>query len=199
MYTIAAACETLPVEIKLYPRQKDDFHQQLEVAKNSIDECDVLIFTSGSSVSSRDLTSKVVESLGEPGVLIHGLTVKPGKPTVLGLVSNKPIIGLPGNPVSALTIFDIVAKPIILGLAGLSDTFHRPSASGNLVENVASLTGRTDYIRVRLVEKNNEVNVQPILGMSNSISTILKSDGYIEIPSDVSGLYAGTAVQVFLD
>ena len=145
------------------------------------------------------MTSKVVESLGEPGVLIHGLTVKPGKPTVLGLVSNKPIIGLPGNPVSALTIFDIVAKPIILGLAGLSDTFHRPWVSGKLVENVASLTGRTDYIRVRLVEKNNEVNVQPILGMSNSISTILKSDGYIEIPSDVSGLYAGTAVQVFLD
>ena len=199
LYTIAAACETLPVETKLYPRQKDDFQQQLEVAKNSISECDVLIFTSGSSVSSRDLTSKVVESLGEPGVLIHGLTVKPGKPTVLGLVSNKPIIGLPGNPVSALTIFDIVAKPIILGLAGLLDTYHRPSVSGNLVENVASLTGRTDYIRVRLYEKNNEVNVQPVLGMSNSISVILKSEGYIEIPSDVSGLYAGTKVQVFLD
>ena len=199
LYTIAAACETLPVDIKLYPRQKDDFQQQFEVAKNSIDECDVLIFTSGSSVSSRDLTSKVVESLGEPGVLIHGLTVKPGKPTVLGLVSNKPIIGLPGNPVSALTIFDIVAKPIILGLAGLSNPFHRPIVSGNLVENVASLTGRTDYIRVKLVKKIDEVNVQPVLGMSNSISTILKSDGYIEIPPDVSGLYAGADVQVFLD
>ena len=157
------------------------------------------MFTSGSSISVRDLTSQVVNSLGEPGVLIHGLTVKPGKPTVLGLCGTKPIIGLPGNPVSAMTIFGIVARPIILRVAGLKNNRHMLSRWATLTEDVSSLTGRTDFVRVKMRESNEGITATPVFGTSNSISILSYSDGYVEIPSEVSGVYAGTQVEIFLD
>ena len=199
LYTIASSVRAMGANVKLYPRQSDQFEEQLAVARNALSECDVLVFTSGSSISVRDLTSQVVNSLGEPGVLIHGLTVKPGKPTVLGLCGTKPIIGLPGNPVSAMTIFGIVARPIILRVAGLKNNRHMLSRWATLTEDVSSLTGRTDFVRVKMRESNEGITATPVFGTSNSISILSYSDGYVEIPSEVSGVYAGTQVEIFLD
>ncbi len=197
LYTISASARALGTVVECFPRQPDILEKQLSVAKQALETADVLIFTSGSSVNTRDLTSQVVESLGDPGVLIHGLTVKPGKPTVLGMAGRKPIIGLPGNPVSALTIFNVVGKPIIKKLSGMKNLRVNSSDTAVIMENIPSLAGRTDYVRVRLYESEKGTTAKPIYGMSNSISVLSNSDGYIKVPSQVSGIYAGDQVNIF--
>lgn len=197
LYTISASARASGAVVDCYPRQPDIYEKQLSVARQALEKADVLIFTSGSSVNTRDLTSQVVGSLGDPGVLIHGLTVKPGKPTVLGMAGIKPIIGLPGNPVSALTIFNVVGKPIIRKLSGMKSLRVRPSHTAVIGEDIPSLAGRTDYVRVKLYESEEGTTAKPIFGISNSISVLSNSDGYIKVPSQVSGIYAGDQVNIF--
>lgn len=199
LYTIAALVKKMRATPILFPRVRDDFDQLLEVGRQALFESDVVIFTAGSSVSSRDLTSKVVNQLGEPGVLVHGLSVKPGKPTILGIAAGKLVIGLPGNPVSAVTIFNMVAIPIIKYVSGSTILTGDNSISAILDSDLHSSSGRTDYVRVKLDQPEEEIVASPVYGKSNLISTILASDGYIEIRAETTGLYKGTLVKVHLD
>ena len=199
LYTIGALVEGLGALPTLFPRVPDEFDELLEVGKKAMEVSDMIVFTSGSSISSRDLTAQVINKMGSPGVLIHGLSVKPGKPTILGFSGGKPIIGLPGNPVSAITIFKAVVDPLLRLISGKKIFPRLKIVEAILNSNLPSTSGRMDYVRVQLKNKNGETFAVPVHGKSNLISTILESDGYVEIDSESSGIYKGTLLEVYLD
>ena len=172
----------------------DSFEELLDTARKSILEADMLVISAGSSVSSRDLTSAVISNLGDPGILVHGISIKPGKPTILASIEGKPVVGLPGNPVSALVIFDIFCIPSIYMLSGCSTPPDKPNVDARITHNLASIPGREDYIPVKLRTEGEILLADPIFGESNLITTVMKADGLIKIPLDKSGIYQGEIV-----
>ncbi|MDF2627326.1 MAG: molybdenum cofactor biosynthesis protein [Symbiobacteriaceae bacterium] len=160
---------------------------------------DVILISGGSSVGTRDLTSKMIAELGEPGILVHGVKLKPGKPTILAVAgaSRRPVIGLPGHPVSAQVVYGLFVTPLLRMLQGLSaEPDFKPSVRARLTKNVPSAPGRTDCVRVRLRREGGEVWAEPVHGKSGLISTLVKADGLITIPSSKEGLLAGDWVDV---
>ena len=130
-YTISALVERaggLPAPIALVG---DDFDEQRAAAVRGLAAADILVFSAGSSVSSRDMTASVIGSLGSPGVLVHGISIKPGKPTVFGMVDGTAAFGLPGNPVSAMVVFDILVRPAIYWLSGCAEPPQRASVEAS--------------------------------------------------------------------
>ena len=197
-YTISALVETagaLPVPIGLV---EDDYEAQRTAAAEGLARSDVLLFSAGSSVSSRDLTADVIGSLGSPGVLVHGLAHKPGKPTVLAIVDGKPAFGLPGNPVSAVVVFNLLVRPTIYALCGCSAPPEPTTVRAKLTRDVASLTGREDHVQVRLVHTDGHLCAEPVFGKSNLVYTLIRADGSVTVPLDAGGLYAGEEVEVRL-
>ncbi len=177
----------------------DEFEAQRNAALKGLAACDILVFSAGSSVSSRDLTADVINSLGEPGVIVHGISIKPGKPTVIGLADDKPIFGLPGNPVSAMVVFDLLVRPAIYYLAGCKRIPAPPTTRAALRRDIPSVAGREDFIPVRLRQSDDGASVaEPVFGKSNLIYTLVRSDGIVKVPMDRSGLYAGELVDVRL-
>ena len=161
-------------------------------------ECDLIMFTAGSSVSARDLTAQTIAQLGAPGVLVHGVNVRPGKPTILAVCDGKPVIGLPGNPVSALVIADIFVGSVIRVFLGQTTPRPRPTVPARLMLNLSSVAGREDWVGVRLLPTPNGYAADPIFGKSNLIFTLAKADGLICIPADANGLEVGSMVDVVL-
>jgi molybdopterin molybdotransferase len=176
----------------------DDFVALRSAAQSALAENDVVILSAGSSVSTRDMTAQVVQSLGEPGVLVHGVSLKPGKPTILGVCSGKAVFGLPGNPVSCMVTYDLFVAPTLAHLSGAALPPRR-SVSARLARNVASATGREDYIQVRLEPgAEGSLDAVPVFGKSNLIFTLIRADGMLKVPLDAGGLTAGTSVEVVL-
>lgn len=174
---------------------KDNSQALKEMAGRAMTEADAVIFSAGSSVSTRDMTAEVIGTLGKPGVLVHGVALKPGKPTILALCDGKPVFGLPGNPVSTFVTFDLFVRPALYHLTGTVAP-PRPTVTARLIKNLASIPGREDYIPVRLVEGQGELLAEPVFGKSNLIYTLVKADGFVVIPLDSGGLPAGAMVQV---
>ena len=198
-YTLGALISELGAEAIHYGIIPDRPENLREIIQIGLRECDHLIVTAGSSASSRDLTADVMNELGDPGVLVHGVSIKPGKPTIFALAGEKVMIGLPGNPVSALVIAYILVKPIIQAYLGLENRKFSASIPAKLTMNVPSQAGREDWIPVRLIEGDKEVlQAEPIFGRSNLIFLLAKADGLVKIPSPTTGLEAGAAVSVRL-
>ena len=175
---------------------KDEYELQLSAATNAMQDCDIIVFSAGSSVSNRDLTVKVFKALGKPGILAHGIAIKPGKPTILGLAQNKPLIGLPGNPVSALVVADLLLKPVIRALMDDINPLFRNQVSAFLTADIPSRSGREDYVPVKLEDNAGVRDATPVFGKSNLIFTLVKSDGILRVPADSAGLYKGQTVTV---
>lgn len=176
----------------------EDSREELEKrAREMLEKTDCLILTGGSSVGTKDYSVEVIEALGEPGVYVHGISIKPGKPTILSQAGTKPIIGLPGHPASAMIIFSLFGKAI-LDILGGGEVKESRLNFAKVTKNIPSAPGRTDYIRIRLFEENNEWYAEPILGKSGLISTLVKSDGMIEIASESEGVHKGDRVPVIL-
>ncbi len=176
---------------------RDRFEDLLAAAQVGLDNADALVISAGSSVSTRDLTAGVVNRLGRPGVLVHGVSVKPGKPTILGVCGGKPVLGLPGNPVSAMVVAGLFLVPVLRQLQGASPSgYNRVTA--RLTHNIASMPGREDYVQVRLVERDGQLWADPVFGKSNLIYTLVKADGMLRVPLDSNGLHDGEWVQVEL-
>jgi molybdopterin molybdotransferase len=172
-------------------------------ASKVLAECDLIVITAGSSASTRDLTAQVIGKLGSPGVLVHGVNVRPGKPTILAVCDGKAVIGLPGNPVSALVIASLFVTPVIRALQGEKSTRPRARVSAILTVNLASQAGREDWIPVRLLEQSQtgggkRFQAEPVFGKSNLIFTLARADGYVRIDPDATGLSAGDSVEVLL-
>ncbi|MEE4243603.1 MAG: gephyrin-like molybdotransferase Glp [Desulfopila sp.] len=161
---------------------------------------DIVIFSGGSSVGTRDLGEKAIESLGTPGVLVHGVALKPGKPILIGLHDTTPIFGLPGHPVSAMTCFDLFVAPAIQRLAGLEqETFPpQPAVDAFLGRNIHSAAGRMDIIRVELQYTDGRLTAYPVLGKSGSISTLSRAHGYFIIAEPLEGVTEHSPIKVYL-
>lgn len=167
-------------------------------AAKALEENEVVVITAGSSASTRDLTAQVINKLGKPGVLVHGVNVRPGKPTILAVCQGKAVIGLPGNPVSALVIASLFVAPVVEKLLGLQRSRPRPSVPAELTINLASQAGREDWVPVRLLSSPDGYQADPIFGKSNLIFTLARADGLVRIPPDANGLAAGESIQVYL-
>jgi molybdopterin molybdotransferase len=144
------------------------------------------------------LTAQTIAQLGAPGVLVHGVNVRPGKPTILAVCDGKPVIGLPGNPVSALVIADIFVGSVLRVFLGQTTPRPRPTVPARLMLNLSSVAGREDWVGVRLLPIPNGYAADPIFGKSNLIFTLAKADGLICIPADANGLEVGSMVDVVL-
>lgn len=184
-----------PVHYGIIP---DRFEALLAAAEQSLAACDMVVITAGSSASTRDMTAAVIDRLGAPGVLVHGINTRPGKPTILGACSGKAVIGLPGNPVSALVNGYLFVVPVIEKLLGLPQNSPRASVRARLTLNLASQAGREDWQPVRLVRDETGWLAEPVFGKSNLIFTLAAADGLLMIPADATGLSAGAVVDIFL-
>ncbi|MDQ3811750.1 MAG: molybdopterin molybdotransferase MoeA [Chloroflexota bacterium] len=192
-YTLAALVRRAGHQPCLAGIVPDDYRQLEAAARAALANADVVILSAGSSVSTRDMTAQVVDALGGPGVLVHGVSLKPGKPTILAVCNGKAVFGLPGNPVSCMVTFDLFVAPTLAALSGAQAPARR-TVSARLARNIASATGREDYIQVRL-ENGQAV---PVFGKSNLIYTLIRADGMLKVPLDVGGLSAGSEVEVVL-
>jgi molybdopterin molybdotransferase len=163
---------------------------------------DVIVISAGSSVGARDETANVVARLGPPGIWCHGLAIKPGKPTLLaecarvpGENSDRiPVIGLPGNPRSALVVFRLIGMDLIRQVGGCTASPPDPSVRARLDRDLASATGRLDVVQVTV----SDGAATPVFGLSALLSVLTAADGYIVIPEEATGLDAGTEVDVTL-
>jgi molybdopterin molybdotransferase len=197
-YSLGALVEQgggIPVRYGILPDRADLLR---EAAVRALEACQVVIITAGSSASARDLTAEVIHSLGKPGVLVHGVNVRPGKPTILAVCNGKAVIGLPGNPVSALVIAGLFVLPVLNAALGLRA--RRPAArvSARLKTNLPSQAGREDWVAVRLQETPEGNFADPVFGKSNLIFTLARADGLVRIPPAATGLEAGQLVDVHL-
>ena len=208
-YTVAgqiARAGGLPLRRGIAP---DNFDALRDAAQAALAEADALVLSAGSSVSARDMTADVVDGLGKPGMLVHGVAVKPGKPTILAVADGKPVFGLPGNPVSAMIIADLFVVPTVYRMQGCLQPPPRHSARARLTHNLASQAGRVDYVPARLRasppggEAGNdtpagELWAEPVFGKSNQIFTLVFADGMIKIGMDATGISSGEMVEVRL-
>jgi molybdopterin molybdotransferase len=184
-----------PVRRGIVPDQADS----MEIAmRQALDECEMVVITAGSSASTRDLTAQTIQKMGKPGVLVHGVNVKPGKPTILAVCDGKAVIGLPGNPVSAFVIAGLFVLPVIDHLLGLKQGRLEASVSARLSINLASQTGREDYVPVKLRLTDNGWVADPIFYKSNLIFSLARADGFVHIPADANGLPVNSSVEVKL-
>jgi len=155
---------------------------------------DMIVISAGSSVGARDETAAAVARLGPPGIWCHGLAIRPGKPTLLAECAGVPVIGLPGNPRSALVVFRLIGMPLVHRLGGCTSPPAEPVVRARLARDLASAAGRLDVVQVRL---EDGVAV-PLFGLSALLSILTAADGYVVVPEDATGLGSGTEVDVTL-
>ena len=197
-YTVAAQTSRaggVPMLLGIVP---DDLQALMDAASNGLQACDMLVISAGSSVSVHDMTVRVIDALGQPGVLLHGVATRPGKPTIVGAVEGKPILGLPGNPVSAMVQFSMFGVPAIAQLQGLPRSLRQGIVWARLDANVASESGREDHVPTKVIEGRDGLEALPVFGKSNLIYTLVNADGLLKVPLNKAGLAAGEWVEVQL-
>ena len=155
---------------------------------------DVVVVSAGSSVGGRDETAAAVAALGPPGIWCHGLAIKPGKPTLLAECDGVPVIGLPGNPRSALVVFRLVGMPIVRRAGGCDVVPPEPATRARLARDLASAAGRLDVVQVRV----RDGVATPLFGASALLSVLTAADGFVVVDEPATGLAAGTEVEVTL-
>jgi molybdopterin molybdotransferase len=190
---LVSRCGGSPRSMGIVP---DDFDELLATAARARDEADLVVITAGSSASSRDNTAEVIRRLGSPGVLVHGLSIRPGKPTILGVADGKPVVGLPGNPVSALVVAGLFVPPVLRRLGGESRPQILATTRAVLANDIPSEAGRHDYVPVRLVAGPAGWIAEPVFGKSNLIFTLVRADGLVRIPAEANGLARDAQVEV---
>lgn len=195
----------VPVKKGIIP---DEYSRLRETLASAISDCDVVLMTGGSSVGTADLTAKVVNDFGLPGVLVHGVSIKPGKPLIAGLIRSAdrqvPVFGLPGHPAAVSICFEIFVKPVLLRMTGeipdpaLAGVPLYRSVKARLARSIASGPGREEHVRVVLEKRDDGLWARPIFGASGLISTLVKAVGTVIVPVNKIGIEAGEEVEVRL-
>ena len=175
---------------------KDSREDLMEKCRSALQTTDMVMISGGSSVGARDFTVEVLDALPNTDILVHGISISPGKPTILARSGQKPFWGLPGHAVSAMVVFAVVVQPFLNHLCGLPAAVRRFGIQAMLNRNIASAQGRVDYVRVRLFDQGGVVMAEPILGKSGLIHTMVRADGLIAIGMNTEGLDEGTVVEV---
>jgi molybdopterin molybdotransferase len=172
----------------------DDREALATTLRAALPSSDVVIVSAGSSVGARDETAAAIASLGEPGIWCHGLALRPGKPTLLADCGGVPVIGLPGNPRSALVVFRLVGMPIVRQVGGCTEPPAEPTMRARLERDLPSAAGRLDVVQVRVADGE----AIPLFGSSSLLSILTAADGYVVVPEAATGLAAGSEVEVML-
>jgi molybdopterin molybdotransferase len=172
----------------------DDRDALAATLRGALGDSDVLVVSAGSSVGARDETAAAIASLGAPGIWCHGLAFRPGKPTLLADCGGVPVIGLPGNPRSALVVFRVVGVPIVRLVGGCTEPPPEPTARARLGRDLPSAAGRVDVVQARV----REGVATPLFGSSSLLSILTGADGYLVVPEAATGLPADTEVEVTL-
>ena len=174
---------------------KDDYELIRETMKKAVNECDIVLINAGSSAGREDFTSRVIEELGE--VCVHGVAIKPGKPVILGSISEKPVIGIPGYPVSAYFIMENICKEIIHTYIGIKPEKHE-TVDAVLTRRVMSTLKYLEFVRVKLGFVGGKYIATPIKRGAGTTMSLVRADGIIEVSQSVEGIDAGTLVKVKL-
>jgi len=180
---------------------KDDRPAFAKAMARALQAADVVMISGGSSVGIKDMTVDVICSFPHSEIFFHGISIAPGKPTIFARAAGKPVMGLPGHPVSALVVFALFGAPLIRLLGGEpAATAFTPlrTARARLAQNVASAPGREDYVRVILENRNGTLLAQPLPGKSGAVFSLVKADGMVCIPHDEEGKEAGEEIEVIL-
>jgi molybdopterin molybdotransferase len=186
-------CETLDLGISEDNPEKISEKLEIGLAK-----CDGIITTGGTSVGKLDFVPEVVNKIGNPGVLIHGVALRPAMPTGLAVVKNKPILILSGNPIAALIGFEVFMRPLVFKMLGLLSE-RRPIIRGIMTRKAPTRLGRLTYLRVRAYQENDDIFVEPISSRGSSIiSSMTKANGFVIVPSNREGVRKGEPVYVTL-
>lgn len=196
-YALSAMVKEMGGEVTYTTVVKDDYDLLKNTMNRLLDGNNLIIISGGSSVGTKDVTAKVIDSLGDPGVFIHGVAVKPGKPTIMGKVNNTALFGLPGHPVSAMVVFKVFGSFFMdralskklgkeLAIHGISDV------------NIYSSPGKETYQMVVIEEREGEYIINPIHGKSGAITSMTRAEGYIKIASNKEGIKKGERVKVNL-
>lgn len=200
-YTIYGTVHNCGGKPRLYGMVRDIYEELKQTLDKALKENDLVLLSGGSSVGTRDVAARVIDEMGEPGVLFHGISVKPGKPTIGAVVNGKPVFGLPGHPASAMVIFELMVAPLLrtggYPLGGEENPLDFPIRAF-ITRNLHSAAGREDYIRVKLASRDGHYYAEPILGKSGLIGTMVKADGLARIPFGKEGVEAGELVEVKL-
>jgi molybdopterin molybdotransferase len=200
-HSLAGLIEECGAELSDLGVVRDDREALIRALKKGLDWADLVLLSGGSSVGTRDIALDAILSLPDSGIIFHGISVSPGKPTIYAKAAGKPILGLPGYPVSALVIFDLFAAPLIRTLGGEDSTTASQSQRTTravLKTNVASQIGREDYVRVSLEKVNGQLYATPLPSKSGAIFTLVKADGMIRIDLNQEGIEKGEEVEVIL-
>ena len=176
---------------RMYGIVRDEREAFEAVISRALPECDVVLLSGGSSKDDRDMTAGVIAGEGE--VLIHGIAIAPGKPTIIGRIAEKPVIGLPGHPASAFVVLIVIVRPLLDKMLGQTKPLLR-TVTVTLADNIPSQRGREEYVRVRV---ENGI-ATPLFGKSGLLNTLVKSDGLICIPAGTEGLEKGSETEVIL-
>jgi molybdopterin molybdotransferase len=179
-----------------YPILPDNWEQISAVIRQAYQENDAVVISAGSSASTRDMTAEAIRQLGEPGLLVHGINIRPGKPTILAYCNGKPVIGLPGNPVSAMVIAHFFVRPAVRWMQGGKQILATPTLKARLEVNYGSQSGRDEWIPVQIERTGSDFIARPVFFKSNLIFQLAGADGLVYIPRDANGLEAGTQVEV---
>jgi molybdopterin molybdotransferase len=177
---------------------RDDFKEIREKFEEGIKKADVMITTGGTSVGYADLVPKTVNQIGSPGVVVHGIAIRPGMPTALAILYGKPVFILSGNPVAAMIGFEVFTRPVLLKLLGV-ESEPRPVVKAKIARRVAAALGRRVFLRVHVFEENNEFLADPVrIKGSSVLTTMTRANGYVIIPENREGLEKNELVTVHL-
>ncbi len=196
-YSLQAMVTAIGCQVVGIKRLKDDFEHLKDALKTAQENSDVVFLSGGSSVGNHDMTSEVINAVGTPGVLVHGIAIKPGKPTIAARIDKTAIFGLPGHPASCVIAFKAVVEPFIQEvLLGAEIKTQRIEAVSGFQMHVSS--GRDVFFMVTLDNRNDQITAQPVKGKSGMVSMFSSADGYIEIPMEKEGLEIGEKITVTL-
>ena len=192
---IAELLKEWGAEARRLPIVPDERGLLAAAVSGAIDDCDLVIVNAGSSAGSRDYTSSIVEQLGE--LVVHGIAIRPGHPTILGIARGKPLIGIPGYPVSALLTTELVVKPIVFHLQGIVPPAP-PRIKASVSRKISSSMGQDDFVRVTLGRIGERIVATPLSGGAGVIMSLVRADGIMRIPRFSQGLDSGATVEVEL-
>jgi len=177
----------------------DDAYTLRRAITRMLDEHDAIILSGGSSIGTKDVSADALADLEAPGILFHGIDIRPGKPTLFARAGSKPVVGMPGFPTSSLIVFDAFIRPMLWRLGGEAARDPWPARrSARIGREHRSVVGREDYLRVRLVEREGALWADPLPGGSATLSNVVYADGLVRVDAAVPGLAAGDPVDVLL-
>ena len=200
-HSLAGLIEECGAELKDLGVVRDNRDTLTAALEKALQWADLVLLSGGSSMGARDIAMDAILSLPDAAIFFHGISVSPGKPTIFAKAAGKPLLGLPGYPVSALVIFDLFAAPLIRTLGGeeaATACQFQKTARAILKTNIASQTGREDYVRVSLVKVDGRFYATPLPNKSGAIFTLVKADGMIRIDLNQEGIEQGEEVEVIL-